>query len=165
MVWFILLVVWPLAELFVIVKISEAIGFLFMLLLLLISWPIGSWIIRHEGRAAWRRLQQALAVGRSPTNEVLDGALVLFGGLLLLVPGFITDTIGLLILLPPSRALARRVAARNYRSVWLNRIVGFVNWSDIGSGRGPRRPGGPQGPTGYDADSTAVDIDNPQLEG
>lgn len=165
MIWFVLLVVWPLAELFVIVKISEAVGFLFMLLLLIVSWPIGSWIIRHEGRAAWRRLQVALAAGRIPTNEVLDGALVLFGGLLLLVPGFITDTIGLLILLPPSRALARRVAARNYRAAWLNRAVSFVNWGDMGTGRGPRTPGGPPGATTYDADSTAVDLENPQLEG
>ncbi len=77
MIWFVLLVLWPLAELFVIVKVSEAIGFLWMLLLLIVSWPIGSRIIRHEGRAALRRLRDALAAGRAPTNEVLDGALVL----------------------------------------------------------------------------------------
>ncbi len=101
MIWFVLLVLWPLAELFVIVKLSEAIGFLWVLLLLIISWPIGTRIIKHEGRAALRRLREALAAGREPTNEVLDGALVLVGGLLLLVPGFITDAIGLLLLVPP----------------------------------------------------------------
>jgi UPF0716 protein FxsA len=85
MLWFVVLVLWPLAELFVIIKISEAIGFLWMLLLLIVTWPIGSRIIRIEGRAALRRLRDALAQGREPTNEVLDGALVLFGGFLLLV--------------------------------------------------------------------------------
>jgi len=161
MIWFVLLVLWPLAELFVIVKVAEAIGFLWMLLLLVVSWPIGSRIIRHEGRAALRRLRDALAAGRAPTNEVLDGALVLVGGLLLLVPGFITDTVGLLLLLPPTRALARRAVARNHRSAWLNRTVSFITWGVRGNSRGP---GGPGSGGGYDADATAVDIDEPQLE-
>jgi UPF0716 protein FxsA len=155
MIWFVLLVLWPLAELFVIVKISEAIGFLWVLLLLILSWPVGTRIIRLQGRAAMRRLREALAAGRTPTAEVLDGALVLIGGLLLLVPGFITDAIGLLLLLPPTRALARRVAAHHRYSAWLNRAAAFITWGDRG-GRGA-------GPRGYDADATAVDIDEPQL--
>ena len=126
-----------------------------MLLLLIVSWPVGWRIIRHQGRAALRRLSQALAAGRAPTNEVLDGALVLMGALLLLVPGFITDAIGVLLLLPPTRAVARRVAARNHRSAWLNRLVTVRSWTT-----GP----GPGGPQGYDADATATDIDEPQLE-
>jgi UPF0716 protein FxsA len=158
MIWFVLLVLWPLAELFVIVKISEAVGFLWMLLLLIISWPVGSRVIRHQGRAAMRRLREALAAGRAPTNEVLDGALVLIGGLLLLVPGFITDAIGLLLLLPPTRALARRGVARNPHAAWLNRAATFVSWG----ARGTRGGGG--GPRSYDAESTAADIDEPQLE-
>jgi UPF0716 protein FxsA len=153
MIWFVLLVLWPLAELFVIIKVSEAIGFLWMLLLLIVSWPIGSRIIRHEGRAAIRRLRAALAAGRAPANEVLDGALVLVGGLLLLVPGFITDAIGLLLLLRPTRVLARRAASRHHHSAWLNRAATFVSWGMRGG------PGSP----GYDADATADDIDEPQL--
>ena len=156
-----LFIVVPIAELYVIIKVSEAIGFLWMLLLLIVSWPIGSRIIRHQGRAALLRLRDALAAGRVPTNEVLDGALVLVGGLLLLVPGFITDTIGLFLLLPPTRALARRAAVRNHRSAWLNRAVSFVTWGVRGNSRGP---GGPGSGGGYDADTTAVDIDEPQLE-
>ena len=80
MFWFVLLVLWPLAELFVIVKVAEAIGFLWVLLLLIMSWPIGSRIIRHQGRAALRRLREALAAGREPTDAVLDGAQAMAGG-------------------------------------------------------------------------------------
>ena len=155
MIWFVLLVLWPLAELYVIIKISEAIGFLWMLLLLLASWPVGWRLIRHEGRAALRRLRDALAAGRAPTNEVLDGTLVLVGAALLLVPGFITDATGLLLLLPPSRAIARRGLARTHRSALLNRLVTWGSWA-------ARGPGG--GPGSYDAESTAADIDEPQLK-
>lgn len=156
MLWFVLLVLWPLAELFVIIKISEAIGFVWMLLLLIVSWPVGSRIIKHQGRAATRRLRDALAAGRTPTNEVVGGAIVLLGGLLLLVPGFITDAIGLLLLLPPVRALTSRAVLRNHHSAWLTRIVNFISWGARASG--PRHRGGP-GAGGYDVDGTAVDID------
>lgn len=157
MIWFVLLVLWPLAELFVIVELSEAIGFLWVLLLLVVSWPIGWRLIRHQGRAALRRLREALSAGQAPTSAVVDGTLVLVGAGLLLVPGFITDTIGLLLLLP-TRALARRAVLRNHRSARLNRFVNFINF-------GASRFGGPGAdPRGYDAESTAADIDEPQLK-
>ena len=157
MIWFVLLVLWPLAELFVIVKLSEAIGFVWVLLLLVISWPVGWRLIRHQGRAALYRLRDALATGQAPTNAVVDSALVLVGAVLLLVPGFITDAIGLLLLLP-TRALARRAVLADRRSRWLNRAMGFVNWNSS------RFPGGPRGRRDYDAEATAADIDEPQLE-
>jgi UPF0716 protein FxsA len=156
LIWFVLLVLWPLAELYVIIRISEAIGFLWMLLLLIISWPVGWRLIRHEGRAALRRLRGALVAGRTPTHEVLDGALVLVGALLLLVPGFITDAFGLLLLLPPSRALARRVAARHHRSAWMRRLVSLSSWAARGNRTG--------GPPDYDVEGMAADIDEPRLE-
>lgn len=154
MIWFVLLVLWPLAELYVIIKISEAIGFVWVLLLLIVSWPVGWRLIRHQGRAALRRLRDALLAGRAPANEVLDSVLVLVGAVLLLVPGFITDTIGVLLLLPPSRAVARRIAARNHRSRWLMRLVDVGSWGGRGGG----------GSRAYDAETTAADIDEPQLE-
>jgi UPF0716 protein FxsA len=156
MIWFVLLVLWPLAELFVIVELSDAIGFLWVLLLLVASWPIGWRLIRYEGRLALRRLREALIVGQAPTNAVVDSALVLVGAVLLLVPGFITDTIGVLLLLP-TRALARRAVLRNRDSAWLNRAVSFVNWNSS------RFPGAGPDPRGYDAESTAADIDEPRL--
>ncbi len=158
MIWFVVLVLWPLAELFVIVELSNAIGFLWVLLLLIVSWPVGWRLIRHEGSLALRRLRDALRAGQAPTTAVLDGALVLVGAVLLLVPGFITDTVGVLLLLSPTRALARRGILRHHRSAWLRRGVNFINWNASrfrGAATDPRR---------YDAESTAADIDERQLQ-
>jgi UPF0716 protein FxsA len=142
-----LLILWPIAELYVIVKIAEALGVLDTLILLIASWPIGSWAIRSQGRAAWRRLSVAAAERRPPTREVADGALILLGGALMMVPGFITDVLGALLLLPPSRALARRAIVRNFESRIVLRAVRF----------------GPTARQPHDVDSTAIDIDQPRL--
>ena len=67
--------------------------------------------MRSQGRAAWRRFNDVAAAGRLPAREVLDGVLVIFGGALLLTPGFVTDILGLLFLLPPTRAIVRRCSS------------------------------------------------------
>ena len=111
-----LLIAWPVAELFVAIKVAEAIGVLLTVVLLVVGWPVGLWLTKAEGRAAWRRLSSAVAEGRPPGREAANGALVLVSGILLIVPGFITDLVGLSLLAPPTRALARNVLARNFRS-------------------------------------------------
>jgi UPF0716 protein FxsA len=143
-----LLILWPVAELFVAIKVAEAIGVLLTVVLVVIGWPIGMWLARTEGRAAWRRLSLAVAEGRPPGREAIDGALILAGGVLLMVPGFITDVLGL-VLLAPTRALARRAIARNFQSRLVRSATRFS--------RAPR--------SGYDVDSTAADIDQTQLHG
>jgi UPF0716 protein FxsA len=139
-----LLIVWAVAEVFVVIKVADAIGALATILLLIASWPLGTWALRSQGAAAWRRLIAAVQQRRTPALEVVDGALVLLGGVLLIVPGFITDVLGLL-LLAPTRALVRPVLVRNAQSRLFSRAAGF------GRGRS------------YDVDSTASDIDQPQL--
>jgi UPF0716 protein FxsA len=100
-------VVLPLAELYVIVQVGHAIGFLDTLALLFFVSLFGAWLARREGFGVLQRLRERLDRGEMPTRELIDGALILSGGLLLLVPGFITDVIGALLLLPPTRALVR----------------------------------------------------------
>jgi UPF0716 protein FxsA len=146
MVALVLLICWPLAELFVAIKVAEAIGVLAMVVALLISIPVGFWVLRSQGRTAWRRLTTAISGGRPPAKEVADGALGVVGGTLLIVPGFISDVLGLALLLAPTRALARRTLVRGFRS----RVVVAA-----------RRFSG--GPRTYDVDSTATDIDSAQL--
>jgi UPF0716 protein FxsA len=105
-------IVVPLAELAVIIAVGDVIGLLPTLLLLLLVSAAGAWLSKREGLAAWRRFQLALAEGRVPTVEVADGAMILLAGALLLTPGFLTDVVGILLLLPPTRATARRLAPR-----------------------------------------------------
>ncbi len=141
-----LLIIWPVAEVFVAIKVAEAIGVLVTVLLLIVSWPVGVWLVRAEGRAAWRRLSGAAAAGRPPGREVLDGALVVAGGGLLIVPGFITDVIGILLLAPPTRALARTAIVRNFQSRLVVQATRFARPSST-----------------YDVDSSATDVENPKL--
>jgi UPF0716 protein FxsA len=82
------------------------------LILLLVVSVAGAWLAKREGLAAWARFQRAMAEGRVPTVEVADGAMILLAGALLLTPGFLTDVAGVLLLLPPTRAMALRLAPR-----------------------------------------------------
>jgi len=102
----------PLAELAVLIAVGDVIGLLPTLVLLLVVSVAGAWLAKREGLAAWRRFQLALADGRVPTVEVADGAMILLAGALLLTPGFLTDVVGILLLLPPTRAMARRLVPR-----------------------------------------------------
>jgi UPF0716 protein FxsA len=146
MLFLLLLILWPVAEVLVAIKVAEAFGVFVMLVALIASWPIGTWALRSQGRAAWRRFGDAVAASRAPGREAIDGALVLIGGILLITPGFITDVLGAMLLLPPSRALLRRPLLRNLQS----RFV-------IGATRFGRRP------AAYDVDSTATEVEPPRL--
>jgi UPF0716 protein FxsA len=108
-----LFIVMPIVEIYVIIQVGQAIGALWTILLLIADSIIGARLLSWQGRQAWRSFQEALAAGRMPHNEILDGVMVVFGGALLLTPGFITDIFGLIFLLPPTRALLRRVFLRS----------------------------------------------------
>lgn len=93
----------PIVELAVIGAVSARLGIGWTLLLLLADSVAGAVLVRHEGRRAWRRFRSALAEGRWPGDEVVQGALVLVGGALLLTPGFVTDAVGVVLVVPPTR--------------------------------------------------------------
>lgn len=77
-------------------------------LLLVATSILGGWVVAREGRRRWQALADAVRAGRPPQREVADSILVLVGGLFLLLPGFLSDVLGLLLVLPFTRALARR---------------------------------------------------------
>jgi UPF0716 protein FxsA len=110
---FLALIAVPIVELYVIVQVGQEIGVLSTLGLLVALSVSGAWLLRQQGTATWRRLQAALQRGEMPTREVTDGALILLGGALLLTPGFITDALGLLLLVPVTRAFVKGAARRS----------------------------------------------------
>ena len=139
--WWLLLVAFivvPLVEIYVIIQIGQVIGAWWTILLLIADSIVGSWLVKREGRRAWRALQTALEQGRMPARELADGVLILVGGTLMLTPGFVTDAVGILCLLPVTRPLGRRVLAS-----MISRRVGGVAFKD---GSGPDGAG-----TGYGA--------------
>lgn len=142
-----LFIVVPIAELAVVIQVGQQIGVLWTVALLVADSILGSVLMRSQGRTAWRRFNEAVAAGKVPAREVLDGALVIFGGLLLLTPGFITDFLGILLLIPPTRALVRAALARRLT----HRMVASMSGSrdDVVEGtavdvENDRLPGGPR---------------------
>jgi UPF0716 protein FxsA len=148
----ILFIVVPLAELYVIIQVGQWIGAWPTIALLLLDSVLGAALLRHQGRAAWRRFNQALAEQRIPHREVFDGVMVIFGGALLLTPGFITDVFGLLCLIPFTRAAIRRglslVALRRFSTG--QRVV-FWTADRVSSRPRPRR-------SSYDVEGTAREV-------
>jgi UPF0716 protein FxsA len=106
------------------------------LAVLFVEAVIGGLLMRHEGRRAWSALNDAFNSGRMPTGELADAALVLVGGVLLMLPGFATDVIGFLFLLPITRPYARRILA-----FFVARRISRLGWNPRASVGSPLRPG------------------------
>ena len=108
----VLFLVLPFAELYVILQISHVMGITSTLALLFAVSIVGAWLVKQQGLDVFRRARARMDEGRMPGRELVDGVLILFAGVLLLTPGFITDAVGLLLLLPPVRAGIRVLALR-----------------------------------------------------
>ncbi len=151
-----LFIVVPIVELYVIIQIGSLIGVWPTIALLLADALLGSLLLRHQGRGAWRRFNAAIAERRFPGREVADGLLIAVGATLLLTPGFLTDIVGLIFLVPPTRAIVRRLM-RGYVS---RRFVVVGMPGSTGSA-GPATAN-----RHYDFDATAEEVDDtddPQL--
>jgi UPF0716 protein FxsA len=144
-------VVVPLAELYVIYQVGDAIGILPTLAILVADSLLGSWLLKSQGRQVWRRFNETMRAGKIPHREVVDGVLVIFGGAFLITPGFLTDVIGVLMLLPLTRGMFRGLLTRR-----LGTRVAFAAGDRV---RMRRDPAGD-----YDVDGTARDVDEPSFE-
>ncbi len=147
--------VWVVAEIAAAVAVADLVGVLWCILLLLAGWPVGGWLLRAEGRAVLARLRDTLAAGRPPGPGLLDGGLALLAGALFIVPGFVTDALALVLLVPAARRGLGRWLVAHAQSRLVSRAAHFA--------RGARRD--------YDVDATASDAtprprgDRPQLHG
>ncbi len=149
-----LFIVVPIAELYVIIQVGQWIGVVPTLILLLADAILGSMLLKRQGRGAWRRFNEALAARRFPGREVADGVLIVIGGTLLLTPGFITDIFGIFLLVPPTRAIARRLLKR----LTIGRFA-VVSVGGGGFGAPPRGSEPGQRPSrDYDFEGTAEEV-------
>jgi UPF0716 protein FxsA len=139
-------------ELFAFIEVGQAIGWLLAVVLLLGTSLIGTQLLRIQGRAAIERVSLAVSERRAPGRVALDGVLGFIGGVLLVVPGFVTDALGALLVFRPTRALARRWMSRHYAA----RVMSFAAFTGrFAPGNRASRPA--------DVDSTAVDDDLERL--
>jgi UPF0716 protein FxsA len=142
----------PVLEVFVFIEVGRAIGWLLAVLLLIGISLLGTQLARIQGRTAIERVSQAVAERRAPGRAAIDGALGFLGATLLVVPGFVTDALGALLMLPPTQALARRWLSRRYAAC----LMSFVATAGRFTSRGPGVPPA-------DFESTAFDDDLDQL--
>ena len=146
------LIVIPVVEVFAFIEVGHAIGWLLAVVLLLGTSALGLRLLRVQGQSAIERVSRAVSERRAPAGAAIDGALGFLGAALLAVPGFVTDVLGALLLVPPTRTLMRRWLSRRYAG----RTMSFVTTAGrFASGYTGTRPA--------DVESTAVDDDADQL--
>ncbi len=104
----------PVAEIFFIIRVTRDLGIPETIGLLVAVSIIGAWLVRRSGLGVLRQISERLARGEIPGKELVDGLLILVGGLLMLTPGFLTDAVGLLLLIPPARLALRALLIRRY---------------------------------------------------
>ncbi len=98
----------PIIEIYLFLLVGGRIGTLNTMIVIILTAAIGTQLVRQQGMIVLRRAQESMNAGRLPANEMVDGVLILAAGLLLLTPGFFTDAVGFLLLIPPTRAIMRR---------------------------------------------------------
>ena len=150
-----LILVVPIVELYAFVKVSDAVGFLDALGILIVVSLLGVWLVKRAGLRVWARFNEQLVAGTTPSKEVADGVCLLLAGVLLVIPGFVTDALGLFLLLPPVRAVVRRVVVRRYAGRGPVRIIhasyrrvggdSVIDTSGVDEGRRPPASSGELG--------------------
>ncbi|MEJ7875081.1 MAG: FxsA family protein [Solirubrobacterales bacterium] len=157
----ILFIAIPIAELWLIIQIGGTIGILPTLGLLIVDSLVGAALARSQSRVAWQRFNVALAEGRAPGKEAFDGAMIILGGALLLTPGFLTDAFGLILLIPPTRALVRGFITRSLA----RRGAAAFRMASFGSARhGGGAPPFPKQGRDYDYEGSASEVTEPARE-
>jgi UPF0716 protein FxsA len=147
------LIVVPVIEVLAFVEVGRAIGWLAALVLLLATSVLGAQLLRVRARSAIERVSLAVSGRRPSAGEAIDGALGFLGAALLVIPGFVTDALGVLLLLPFTRRLARRRISRHYAG----RLMSF-------SARAGRfATGGSRAAYPADVESTAIEDDRDEL--
>jgi UPF0716 protein FxsA len=122
----------PLAELVLLLKLTDLTDWKFTLLLVVVTGIVGSILARSQGWRAYRRIQEELASGRLPTEPLLDAVMIFVAGALLLTPGLLTDVFGLSLLIPWCRSYYRGRLAKWFKSRFTLRRGATGSWQSDG---------------------------------
>ncbi|QGN05975.1 membrane protein FxsA [Halorhabdus sp. CBA1104] len=168
----------PLLDMLLLVAVAGVLGVLETVALVVLTGLVGLMLVRAEGRHTLRKIQRKVVEGEAPTDEVLDGALLLVAGAFLLTPGLVTDVLGFIFVVPPTRYPVRVALKKWVVTPYIdNKTGGFATGSvyvggfpgegdgNIGGASGPSGPGGPGGPAGAGPDGVrdigaAEDVDD-----
>lgn len=131
----VLFVVAPIVEIYFIIQVAHVIGGWQTLGLLIIESMLGAWLMKRQGIGVLNRISQAIEQRRAPGTELIDAFLILLAGALMLTPGFVTDVFGFLLLLPPTRAVVRRLLVGRFKHGRYGRVFTMVS----GPGRSATR--------------------------
>lgn len=136
----------PAFELYLLFQVAGRIGGATTVAICLVTGIVGARLARSQGGGVLRRMQEATQRGQIPARELVDGALILVAGVLLITPGMVTDAFGLLLLLPPTRAVFRRALVQWAKARMVARVQGADGtWTEVRRGADPRGPGSPAG--------------------
>jgi UPF0716 protein FxsA len=128
-IFFLLVLLIPFVEIYLLIAVGGVIGALPTIFLVVFTAVLGAWLLRQQGFSTWQRLQASLAKGQIPAYEIIEGPIILVGGALLLTPGFITDIMGFICLIPQFRKKIAKYLIENH----------FIQ---PGGGFGSRKPSG-----------------------
>ncbi len=142
-----LLIAFPIIEIAVAIWVASAIGWLNTIGLLLLLSIIGIWVVKRQGLGIMTTLQESAQRREAPPNKLMDRFLILVGGVLLVIPGFVTAAFGLLLFLPPVRTLIRGWAASRVQTTMTTGRWAYGTVRDVTSREvRPDAPGGPDAP-------------------
>ena len=122
---FLLFTIIPVAELALLIKVGQHLGVLDTVLIVLVTAMVGSILVKLEGLHVLFSIRERMAEGRIPGNELLEGVMILVAGALLLTPGLLTDAVGVLLVVPPSRRVIREIIKKYLRKKLKNATVEF----------------------------------------
>ena len=148
----VLFLVTPAVELALLLKVGQLIGFWETVGIIVLTGVAGSYMAKREGLSAWKRLNESLSKGGLPGKELLDGVIILIAGALLITPGVLTDVVGFMGLIPPTRALIRKLIMKHVKKKMedgsLNMQFGFFGGFPSGNGGFDGPAGGPPNSSG-----------------
>ncbi len=152
--FFLIFLLVPLIEIYFLIEIGGLIGVGMTILLVVFTALLGAFLVRAQGFATFARVQMQLAQGRLPALEMLEGLLLFFAGALLLTPGFFTDAVGFVLLVPPlRRKIIRHLLSR--------RVFGATVGSASGHTIYEQTPPGPAHPSGR---GRVIDVDHEKID-